>query len=481
MIGQDGTLRDAAAVALLKHRYSPATIPGVVCAVEAALVFLACLLALRYWPSAEAEARAPATAFFLTIGYVALGQYGRLYSINAIMRPVSRADDVLIALGTTFLFFFSIILSLDVTEGYSLASVSLAAASSFGAALVWRICACQALSRLSKAGLIGRSMAVLGAGEQGRRFLRWMRGTNPYFINVVGVFAAGEGPGPRAVEGHALLGDVETLFSFARAGRIDDVVIALPWNADETLTAAVEQLKELPINVYLATDLAGFELAFRPAVGHLNALPMFEVVQRPISGWSSALKLAEDYVIAAIALVLLAPLMAVIALAIRLDTPGPVLFRQKRLGFNNEEFEVLKFRSMRHRAAPEARVAQATRGDPRVTRVGRVIRATSLDELPQLLNVLNGSMSLVGPRPHALDHNEEYGRAIRGYFARHKVKPGITGWAQVNGLRGETDTLEKMEKRITYDIYYAENWSLFFDIRILVMTVLVVFLQKNAY
>jgi putative colanic acid biosynthesis UDP-glucose lipid carrier transferase len=170
-----------------------------------------------------------------------------------------------------------------------------------------------------------------------------------------------------------------------------------------------------------------------------------------------------------------------VAIAIKLDTPGPVFFKQRRLGFNNREFEIYKFRSMRHRAQPEARTPQASRNDPRITRVGRIIRKTSIDELPQLFNVLNGTMSLVGPRPHALDHNEEYSRQIRGYFARHKVKPGITGWAQVNGLRGETETLDKMEARIRHDVYYAENWSLFFDIRILIQTVLVVLFQRSAY
>jgi Undecaprenyl-phosphate glucose phosphotransferase len=235
------------------------------------------------------------------------------------------------------------------------------------------------------------------------------------------------------------------------------------------------------VNVYLTTDLIGFELAFRPVMGTFSELPMFEVVPKPLSGWSSVLKALEDYLVAGILVVMLLPLFAIIALLIKLESAGPVFFVQKRLGFNNEEFSIYKFRSMRHNQTDETVVRQARRGDPRVTRVGRIIRATSLDELPQLFNVLNGTMSLVGPRPHAVSHNEEYGRQIRGYFARHKVKPGITGWAQVNGLRGETDTIEKMEARIRHDIYYADNWSLLFDLRILVMTAALVLFQKSAY
>jgi Undecaprenyl-phosphate glucose phosphotransferase len=330
--------------------------------------------------------------------------------------------------------------------------------------------------------LIGRNMAVLGVGEQARRFLRRLDVAKPFFTTVVGVFD----PDPaasddRTFEGRPVRAGLDALLAAVRRGEIEDVVVTMPWNADRQVADAVERLKELPINVYLSTDLVGFELAFRPVTGDLADLPVFEVVQRPISGWSSTLKALEDKILATLAILLISPLLIVVAIAIKLDTPGPVFFKQRRLGFNNREFEIYKFRSMRHRAQPEARTPQASRNDPRITRVGRIIRKTSIDELPQLFNVLNGTMSLVGPRPHALDHNEEYSRQIRGYFARHKVKPGITGWAQVNGLRGETETLDKMEARIRHDVYYAENWSLFFDIRILIQTVLVVLFQRSAY
>jgi exopolysaccharide biosynthesis polyprenyl glycosylphosphotransferase len=192
-------------------------------------------------------------------------------------------------------------------------------------------------------------------------------------------------------------------------------------------------------------------------------------------------KRIEDLVLGTMLLVLMLPLMVVIAAAIRLDTPGPVLFRQKRRGLNNRAFDILKFRTMVHVPDPEPTVPQARRKDPRVTRVGRVLRRTSLDELPQLLNVLKGEMSLVGPRPHALAHDARYAALIDGYEDRHRVPPGITGWAQVHGHRGETDTLEKMQRRVEHDLFYLANRSLLFDLRILVLTVTTVWRDRNAY
>ncbi|MEM9010048.1 MAG: undecaprenyl-phosphate glucose phosphotransferase [Pseudomonadota bacterium] len=418
---------------------------------------------------------------FIGFCVVALFRHAGLYEIDAIMRPISRSDQVLAGVATAFLLFLAVAFSLKVSDIYSriwLYSFAVGGAVSIfaGRLLLYRL-----LRGLSRRGAVGRNLVVLGGGEQSRRFISRLGETQPYFTSLSGVFAPDhEQLGPR-FGGQPVLGGIERLIAEVRAGRIDDVVVAMPWNADTQLAETVERLKELPVNVYIASDLAGFALAFRPALGPFAALPMFEVVQRPISGWSVVLKSIEDYLLAGIAVLLLGPLLLAVAVAIKLDSPGPVFFKQKRLGFNNKMFEIYKFRSMYHRDVPEARVAQATRDDPRITRVGRFIRATSIDELPQLLNVLNGTMSLVGPRPHALDHNEEYGRQIRGYFARHKVKPGITGWAQVRGLRGETKELEKMEARVRHDTYYAENWSLAFDFRILVMTVLVVLFQRNAY
>lgn len=420
---------------------------------------------------------------FVIFVYFIIAPRREIFSLSAIVKPLSYADGVVVAIITSFILFVSVAFGLSVWNAYNREWVMAFCATSVVAVVSSRVVGWRVLRYLSRRRVIGRSVVVLGAGEQSRRFLRRMRAANPYFLSVVGVFdSQRHAAAPDAtLEGFPVLGDLDALLACARERKIDDVVVAMPWNADQQVMATVETLKELPINVYLSADLVGYELAFSPALGSFQELMMFEVVHRPISGWGAALKAIEDYVLASLMLFIISPLLLVIAIAIKLDTPGPVFFRQKRLGFNNKEFYIYKFRSMRHQQAPETVVRQASRGDPRVTRVGRFIRATSLDELPQLLNVLDGSMSLVGPRPHALSHNEEYGRRIRGYFARHRVKPGITGWAQVNGLRGETESLDKMEARIRHDIYYADNWSLFFDLRILVQTVVVAPLQKSAY
>ena len=207
-------------------------------------------------------------------------------------------------------------------------------------------------------------------------------------------------------------------------------------------------------------------------------IPVVSLMTRPLSDLSVLVKRLEDLVLGSLFFILLTPVMAVIALLIKLDSPGPVLFRQARAGFNNRPFTVIKFRSMR--LHDDAQVRQAARDDDRITRIGRFLRRTSLDELPQLLNVIAGDMSLVGPRPHALAHDREYSQAIDSYIARHRMKPGLTGWAQVNGWRGETETLDKMRKRIEHDLYYVDEWSLYFDLKIILMTPRVL-KHENAY
>jgi Undecaprenyl-phosphate glucose phosphotransferase len=466
-----------------EFRWSPDLVPGLVHAVELAGLALvgALLCTASAYVAQDYFQQYVFCAVFVVISYSYLTRWASLVHLNAYMRPIAQADNVVVALMTSFLFLLSILYGLDVA--YIMAWQWLATFFAAGVAMVLgvRLTAFSVLKLLSRRRVIGRNLVVLGTGPQGARFLRSLNRDQPYFTEVLGVFAAGERPRGDRFESFPVLGDIGDLLREARAGTVDDIVVAMPWSADRTVIETVETLKELPVNVYLGSDLVGFDLTFRPVLGAFSQLPVFEVVQRPISGWSSALKRLLDYGVATALLLGLSPLLLLIALAIKLDSPGPVFFMQQRLGFNNKPFAIFKFRSMYHQRVPEHVVRQARKGDPRVTRVGRIIRATSLDELPQLLNVIDGTMSLVGPRPHALSHNEEYGKMIRGYFARHKVRPGITGWAQVNGLRGETENVEKMQRRVEHDVYYAENWSLLFDIKILLMTAVVVLFQKAAY
>ena len=465
------------------YSYSSATIPGLALLIDigALLVagFISYALIVKFNPYTIEYYLFAIT--FIIFSTVVLFERSDLYEINAIMQPIGRSDYILVSLITAFLFLLTIAFSLKASDIYSRVWFYSFGVSSFFAVMLCRIVFYRVLRRLSARGVIGRTLVVLGAGEQGARFLERIGRVKPYFTAVRGVYDQDHASLDGMLGDYPVLGGIEDLIEAARRGEVDDIVVAMPWNADRVLTATIEQLKELPVNVYISSDLVGFQLAFRPAIGSFHELPMFEVVQRPISGWSYVIKVVEDYVLATLALIVLAPFLILVAIAIRIDSPGPVFFMQPRLGFNNQRFAIYKFRSMYDRDVPEGRTKQATRGDPRVTRVGWFIRRTSIDELPQLLNVLNGTMSLVGPRPHALDHNEEFARQVRGYFARHKVKPGITGWAQVNGLRGETDTLDKIRARVEHDVYYAENWSLVFDVRIIMMTVLVVLFQRSAY
>ncbi len=339
------------------------------------------------------------------------------------------------------------------------------------------------ITRWQHAGRLARNVAIVGTGPHGKRLLDHMGRHRSDGENIVGIFTdlIQDADSATSVAGHPVLGGVEDLVECARRGMLDQVIIALPCSAEQRILDLMKTLRSLPIDVRLCPDMISFHLPDR-TVSHVVGVPMLNVFEKPLTGWGLILKGMEDRLLAGLILFLISPLLLVIAFAIKLDSRGPILFRQKRYGFNNEVIEVLKFRSMyTDRCSIDSHVPQATKEDPRVTRVGRFIRRTSLDELPQFLNVLTGNMSIVGPRPHAVAHNEQYAGVIDQYLARHRVKPGITGWAQVNGLRGETETLEKMEQRVRYDLYYIDNWSLLFDLRIIFRTLFVGFSDPNAY
>ena len=322
---------------------------------------------------------------------------------------------------------------------------------------------------------------IAGGGKQLTQLLAFIERESPPFISVKGVCVDDPAELGTLQTRYNILGRVKDVASYARRHQIDDVVIALPWSNEDRLLALVNTLRELALNIHLGADLIGFRLNYQAPPSHFGDMPIFEVTGSPFSGWNAIIKSAEDYVFGVMAALLLLPLMLIIAVAIKLDSSGPVLFRQKRLGFLNKEFSIYKFRTMRHDTHPSKQTIQASRKDPRVTLVGRILRRTSLDELPNLINVMNGTMSLVGPRPHAIDHNENFSNIVTEYFVRHRVKPGMTGWAQVNGFRGEIDTRAKIEGRVRYDVYYAENWSFWFDVQILLMSIVVCVTGRNAY
>ena len=340
------------------------------------------------------------------------------------------------------------------------------------------------IRRLKRQGTFNQRVAIFGAGPQGARLANYIQTHDKLTITIVGFFDdRRDGRVPLATSNVPVLGNLQSLMAMIRDGAIDQVIVALPWSADVRLQQVVSKLALTPVRIRLAPDLASFVFARRPVV-LLGDMPVMTLFERPISGADAVAKAIEDRVLATLILLLIWPLLLIVALAIRLDSPGPIFFRQPREGFNNKQFRVFKFRSMYHNHAQIDQIEQASRKDPRVTRVGALLRRTSLDELPQLFNVLIGDMSLVGPRPHAPSTRAGgrlFSDVVVSYAARHKVKPGITGWAQVCGWRGETDTEDKLVKRFEFDLYYIENWSILFDFYILLRTVAVVIVPRNAF
>ncbi len=335
------------------------------------------------------------------------------------------------------------------------------------------------LRKLDVGGLLGDRVAIVGAGPMADRLVDHFR-TSESPVYMVGVFKDGLGASPP--HRVAPRGDIADLVEFAQRRRLDWIILTLPAAAEKQIGKVLLQLKTVSAQVALCPELVKLSLPHRQ-VDDLGA-PMMLLSERPLRHWQSFAKALEDKLLASILIALFAPLLSLIALAIRLDSPGPVLFCQKRHGWNNTEFTIFKFRTMRWQPDDRGVLRQTTRGDDRLTRVGPFLRRSSLDELPQLFNVLRGDMSVVGPRPHAVTMRteERLGHEIIAEYAhRHRVKPGITGWAQVNGYRGATHRAEELRKRVEYDLFYIENWSLMFDLKILALTGLRCFIDPNAF
>lgn len=340
------------------------------------------------------------------------------------------------------------------------------------------------IRKVRRSGWFATQVAVLGSPRLVKEVTLSMINGGIGSARFVGGFV-GDGLGNEYLEDVPLFGTEDGLARIIAAGKVDDVLLCYESDHEEAFRAALQRLRDKPVNVRLRLPafLDGIPVLRIDHVADQAGLALADI---PIGGWASVQKRFIDLVLGTIMIVVLAPVMLAIAAAILISMGRPVFFRQRRYGFNNDEFMMLKFRTMRvaetdTSAAVGDMLRQATRDDPRVTPLGRFLRRTSLDELPQLLNVFGGSMSLIGPRPHAVSHNRYYAGMIDGYLGRHRVKPGITGWAQVNGLRGETDTIDKMRRRVELDLYYIENWSLGFDLKILALTVIEVGTGRAAY
>lgn len=461
---------------------SPSVIIGMIAVSDAAIVILSGLISFEvrdvwYSPALPIYAWSIVlnTAILLTIF-----RYAGLYHIDAFTRRRQQVQKILVSCITAFLLIAALAFAFKLSETFSRVWAFTWLAVLIGLIIVSRSCYLALLNKAAKTGMLSRNVAVVGAGVQGQRLVEILQKNSNPWLSIVGIYDDRTDRVSDTIDDFPVLGDLERLGSDIRQNRIDDVFIALPWNAEVRLKTIVETLSELPVEIHITSDLIGFSYP-NAKMSSVSGVATLNVARKPLADWNYVLKQFEDYILASIFLIFLAPLMLLIAAAIKLDSPGPIIFRQKRYGYNNHVIEVLKFRTMQFNRPADIGVPQAKQEDPRITRVGRILRRTSLDELPQLINVLNGSMSLIGPRPHAIAHNIEYSQLVSRYFARHRVKPGMTGWAQVNGFRGETDTTEKMSGRVEHDLHYIENWSLLLDLRILFETVGVVLSQKNAY
>lgn len=343
-----------------------------------------------------------------------------------------------------------------------------------------RIVSARAIRWMLDSGIFQRRAVIAGGGVHAERLVERLVGRRDNDVRIYGIFDDREdGRVPLQSLGVPKLGGYEELIAFVRATEVDMVIIALPLEAKERIDWLLKKFRVLPVEVRLST--ISRDLAFANG----RAVPLFSAFDRTFAPSRRLAKRLFDLVIASVAIVLLSPVMIGAAIAVRLDSPGPVLFRQKRHGFNHRVIEVLKFRSMYQKDAdPEGRRV-VCRDDPRVTRVGRFLRRSSIDELPQLFNVLRGDLSLVGPRPHAIDarssDQERFSRIVEGYAARHNLPPGITGLAQVNGWRGEIDSHEKLRARFEHDLDYIENWSLLLDLKILACTPISLLRTDAAY
>jgi len=338
----------------------------------------------------------------------------------------------------------------------------------------------------ARQGRLDRRTVIVGSDESGEQLVQALNAQDDSDIHVLGVFDdRNDARALATCAGAPKLGKVGDILEFARRTRVDLVLFALPISAETRILEMLKKLWVLPVDIRLSAHTN--KLRFRPrSYSYLGEVPTLDVFEAPITDWDLVMKWLFDHVVGSIILLAALPVMALVALAIKLDSPGPVLFRQKRFGFNNERIDVFKFRSLYHHHADPTAAKVVTKNDPRVTRVGRFIRKTSLDELPQLFNVVfKSNLSIVGPRPHAVQgklQSRLFDEAVDGYFARHRVKPGITGWAQINGWRGEIDNEEKIQKRVEFDLYYIENWSVLFDFYILLKTPIALMTRnENAY
>ncbi len=453
----------------------------VIVAIAAAVFWVYPVVHLKL--AAEWERFAAATLVGLFIAQAVFSRLG-LYDFRRLHQRWNPIPRIFLAWTITLLCLVLLAFLAKISEDYSRGWLVLWYAGGLVGLVAARSLVATHIRRSVDRGNLRERVAVLGAGVSGLDFAERLRrrGLDDE-IAVVGFFDDRVSRVAGALGNWRLQGRVDDLLERVRDGGVDRVVIALPASAEERIAALLRRFDGLAVDIDLHLVAPTLQRP-RSDVTSLSGIPMLRVSERPLKDWHLFAKWLEDKLVAGVALLAFGPLMLVIALAIRLESPGPVLFRQTRFGFNNEPIVVWKFRTMYPDRGDASGARRTVRDDPRVTPLGRWLRKLSLDELPQFLNVLGGSMSVVGPRAHPVAMQAAgrlYQEAVQDYLTRHQVRPGITGWAQVNGLRGEIDTLEKAQARVEHDLYYIENWSLLFDLRVILLTIVRTLRDPHAY
>ncbi len=484
------TLTAAARAVAAQHferAFSPIVLAGVVRVIEVALVAITGL-GLYFWlvsPQAHSGWYYFANIFGISLLALLAFQTADIYQVQAFRGHEKQYMRLASAWSVVFL--IAVTASYFTRSGDQSSRVWLGSYYVFGLVILvaFRRGLFLLVRRWTREGRLDRRTVVVGASDSGEALIEKLAAQRDSDVRIIGVFDdRGDDRAAVACDGVPKLGTVDDLVEFARDTRVDLVIFSLPISAEGRILQMLKKLWVLPLDIRLAAH--SNKLRFRPrAYSYIGNVPVFDIFDRPIADWDVVMKWLFDKIVGTIALVCAAPIMLLIALAIKLDSKGPVFFKQRRYGFNNKFVEIYKFRSMYVEDSDATASKLVTRNDPRVTRVGRFIRKTSLDELPQLFNVVfTGNLSLVGPRPHAIHAKAEehlYDEAVDGYFARHRVKPGITGWAQINGWRGETDSKEKIQRRVEHDLYYIENWSILFDLYIVLRTPFALLRAESAY
>ena len=444
-------------------------------------------LAAFIYPGFQSGANWPAYASFIGLGAAILfvtQVVSRCYAFSVLLTPYRKLVAMVGGWIVTCTMLLAFIFLLKYGDELSRIWFVTWATSGPFFFIAWRLGYGELIRHLNQDGRFNKRGVLVGGGDNAAHVISLIENSHEGGINLIGIFDdRANNRAPAEVKNLRKLGRIDDLVGYVRSNPVDTLILTLPTTAETRLAQIVDRLWVLPVNIRLSA--ASQKLRYtNQTYSYIGNLPCFNLYDKPLGEWGPLMKDITDKIIGALAIIALSPVFLITAIAVKLNSKGPIFFKQKRYGFNNELIVVYKFRSMYTDQSDATASKLVTKDDPRVTKVGRFIRRTTIDELPQLFNVMKGELSLVGPRPHATQAKAGsalYENVVRGYFGRHRVKPGLTGWAQVNGWRGETDTAEKIERRLECDLYYIENWSLTFDFYILARTPLALTTTQNAY